>query len=138
MDTLKPKHIATPRSLLIEQTALQMAAVYYEAGRNTGLKSKHKTPQAFAKANVEKFIPVAVSTLMDMLGSSATSPDMKEEIYQAILERTNDQELSNVGIKSFENNTPFLPELPKIYEKPDLERALEKGMKDFTKGLRGN
>lgn len=138
MDTLKPKHIATPRSLLIEKTALEMAAVYYEAGRNTGMTSKHKDARSFAKANVEKFIPIAVSTLLDMLGMPHIPQHQKDEIYEAIMERTNDQELSNIGVKQFENNTPFLPDLPKIYEKPELEKALEIGIKNFTKGLRGN
>lgn len=138
MDTLKPKQLVTPQSLLIEKTALEFAAVYYEAGRNTGLKSKHKDARAFAKANVEKFIPLAVSTLLDMLGSPSVPQAQKDMIYDAVMERTNDPELSNNTIKAFENNVPFLPDASKVFDKPTLEAALNKGVKEFTKGLKGN
>lgn len=130
--------IATPQSLLIEQTALKFAQVYYEAGRSTGLTSKHKDARSFARANVEKFIPLATSTLLDMLGKSSTPLEQKDMIYNAIMERTNDTDLSDIGIKQFENNVPFLPDAAKIFEKPELEAALNRGIKDFTKGLKGN
>ena len=42
-----------PHSILIEQTALELAATYYEVGRSQGLTSKFKDARAFAKANIK-------------------------------------------------------------------------------------
>lgn len=100
-------HVVEPHHLLIEKTALELAAVFYEAGRSSGLHSKHKDARKFAKANVEKFIPKAVELLTDMLGNPSLPQDQKNMIYDAIMERTNDEALSNNGIKAFENNTEF-------------------------------
>lgn len=99
--------VVAPHSLLIEKTALELAATYYEVGRGQGLTSKFKNPKAFAKANVEKYIPMAVKLLMDMIASPATPPDQKDMIYDALLERANDPDLSDIGIPAFINNTPF-------------------------------
>jgi hypothetical protein len=99
------RKLIKPESILIEQTALQLAAVYYEAGRSSGLTSKHKDARAFARANVTKFIPKAVELLMDILAKESTPKEMKDAIYDAFMERSNDEELSNIGIKAFEN--PF-------------------------------
>jgi hypothetical protein len=96
-----------PESILIEKTALEMAAVYYEAGRATGFTSKYKDPRSFAHANVEKFIPMAVELLMEMLTKDSTPKEQKDAIYDAFMERTNDQELSNIGIDAFKNDNPF-------------------------------
>ena len=54
------KNLITPQSLLIEKTALELAAVFYEAGRSSGLTSVCKNAKQYAKRNVEKFIPKAV------------------------------------------------------------------------------
>ena len=99
--------VVAPHSLLIEKTALELAATYYEVGRGQGLTSKFKNPRAFAKANVEKYIPMAVKLLMDMLASEATPKDQKDMIYDALMERSNDPELSNIGIQAFVNNSDF-------------------------------
>ena len=104
MDTLRPK-IISPQSLLIEKTALELACCFYEAGRSSGLTSKHKGPRAFAKANVEKFIPKAVDLLMDIMANPATPKEQKDLIYDSFMERTNDVDLSNIGLKVMEN--PF-------------------------------
>lgn len=87
---LKPTN---PTNILIEQTALNLAATFYEAGRNTGMTSKHKTPQAFAKANLERFIPKAVDILLDILGKPDTPDVMKQAIHEALIERHNDPTL---------------------------------------------
>lgn len=99
--------VVSPHSILIEQTALDLATTYYEVGRGQGLTSKYKNHRAFAKANVEKYIPMAVKLLMDILANSATPQDQKDLIYDALMERTNDPELSDIGIPAFINNTPF-------------------------------
>lgn len=101
------KKLIKPESILIEQTALELAAVYYEAGRSSGLQSKHKNARLFAKANVSTFIPKAVDLLMDMLANSATPKPQRDAIMDAFLERANDEELSNIGIKAFENPFEF-------------------------------
>ena len=56
-----------PKYTVIEQTAIQLAACFYEAGRSSGLKSKHKNARAYAKANLERFIPKAIDILTTML-----------------------------------------------------------------------
>ena len=125
MDILKTNKIVTPQSLVIEKTALELAAILYEAGRSSGLTSKHKDAKAFAKANVQTFIPKAVELLMDMLGNPATPQDQKDLIYDAIMERTNDPELSNSGIPVFKNETPYLPDnKPVIYDKRTIDQAV--------------
>lgn len=102
------KKIITPRNTLIEKTAGELAAAWYEIGRSQGLTSKHKNARKYAKANLEKFIPKAVELLLQMLEphSNATE-EMKAEIYEALMERHNDPELCAV--------------LPNV----DVKRALE-------------
>lgn len=103
--------------MLIEQTAGRMAAEMYEVGRKQGMTSKHKTPRAYAKANLEKFIPIAMKFLIDMLGREDVAASQKEIIYQAILERTNDEQLNQMG------QAAGLPEFEKtILYKPDNEK----------------
>lgn len=113
------RKLVTPQSILIEQTALSLAAAYYEQGRSLGLTSRYKNPQQYAKRYVERFIPSAVSILMDMLGSDATKPEMKEMIYEAFMERVNDEDLSyqNTGLKAFDipvdyKSDKFIPPKP--------------------------
>ncbi len=124
MSRLSPKNLITPQSLLIEKTALELAACYYNVGRSSGLISKHKTDRAFAKANVTTFIPLAVSYLMDILAKESTSLEQRNLIYAAFMERTNDKDLSDIGIPVFENNTPYLADKPVIYDKRTIEEAL--------------
>ncbi|MEK6883499.1 MAG: hypothetical protein AABY22_27980 [Nanoarchaeota archaeon] len=91
------KKIITPRSVLIEKVASSLAASWFEVGKSQGLTSKHKTAKAYAAANLEKFIPKAVDTLLEMLKpTSNCTAEMREEIYCALLERHNDPELQSV------------------------------------------
>src|SRR6266567_3226128 len=136
MSRLSSKNLITPQSLLIEKTALELAACYYEAGRSSGLTSKHKNARAFAKANVEKFIPKSVELLMDILSKDSTPLEQRDLIYQAFLERTNDKELSNIGLKVFENDIPYLPEKPVIYDPKTIEEALRATNLYESKGKR--
>ena len=98
------RKLIQPESILIEKTALDLACVFYEAGRSSGLTSKHKDARAFARANVTTFIPKAVDLLMDIMGNPSTSKEMKDAIYDAMLERTNNVELTQLGIPEFENS----------------------------------
>ena len=89
-----PSKIIQPKHVLIEQVALSLAATWYDVGRSQGLTSKYKTQKAFAKANLERFIPNAVSILLEMLKSTSNAtPEMREEVYEALQERHNDPEL---------------------------------------------
>ena len=128
--------IIEPHSILIEETALKFAATYYEVGRSQGLTSKFKNARAFAKANVERFIPMAVQTLMDMLANPSTPETQKEMIYQAFTERANDPDLSNSGVGAFKNDTPYLPELPKLYDKVTLDNIFDAQMEKKRKEVK--
>src|SRR5882762_8941100 len=114
--------LITPQSILIEQTALKLACAAYEQGMSLGLTSKYKNAREYAKRYVEMFIPLAVNFLMDMLANPATPDDMKSLIYDALIERTNDEELSNIGIPIFKNDIPYLPDnKPAIYDKRTID-----------------
>lgn len=110
MDSLKQKLIK-PESTLIEKTALELAAAFYEIGRGQGLKSKYKNPKDYAKAYVKEFIPKAVDILMDMLAKDSTHVTQKDAIYDALMERVNDKDLSNT-IPIFDNPlaATFIPD----------------------------
>lgn len=90
------RHILGPRHTVIEKTASELAAVFYEAARSSGLKSQFKTPRAFARAKFITFIPKAVELLTSMLGRSDIHDLMKQEIFEALSERINDPEVSQV------------------------------------------
>lgn len=97
--------IVTPESLVIEKTALELAANFWEIGKSQGLTSKFKDARSYAKCHVKEFIPIAVSILMDMLGKDHIPNDQKDMIYAAFMERTNDTDLAHLGLPVFEN--PF-------------------------------
>lgn len=91
------KKIIQPRDVLIERVAVEMAATWFEAAQNTPgmntLRKKYRNdPKRYAQMNLEKFIPHAVKHLIELLGKPHISLEMKEEIYNALLERTNDPE----------------------------------------------
>ncbi|MDE2031379.1 MAG: hypothetical protein KGI58_03940 [Patescibacteria group bacterium] len=106
MDRLQPKLIK-PESTLIEKTALELAASFYEIGRGQGLKSKYKNARSYAKAYVKNFIPKAVDLLMDILAKDSTPQAQKDAIYDCLLERVNDKDLASTGIPVFENPAAF-------------------------------
>src|SRR6185312_6553118 len=86
-------NLTTPRHALIEKTAGEIAACFYEQGRSLVLKSKYKNARAYAKANIEKFVPKATEILIEMLGRNDISEVMKQEIYAAVMERAHDPDL---------------------------------------------
>lgn len=97
--------ISAPKSNLIEHVAGQLAATWYEIGRSQGMTSKWKTPRAYARANIEKFLPKAIEHLIDILGNPSFPDLAKQEILEALLERHNDptlktgNELPNIDMK---------------------------------------
>jgi len=89
---------------LLRLFAREFAAVFYEAGRSTGLTSKYKNARSYARANLEKFIPKAVDYCIDMLKPTSNITDeARMQIYEALQERHNDPELvsilSNIDVK---------------------------------------
>lgn len=102
--------MSKPGYTIIERTAAAFACTFFEAGMNTGMKSKFKNPRAYAKANVELFIPKAIEILVDMLARDDVSIHMKDEIHAAITERANDKgahAIANTSIRRpFEYHLP--------------------------------
>lgn len=88
------KKLITPANPLIYKVAAELGGVFYNAGRSSGLHSKHKTAESFAKANIEKFLPKAIQLLMEMLKPhSGRSEHEKSAIYEALLDPVNDPAL---------------------------------------------
>ena len=87
------KKLIRPSSEIIERTAAEMCALYYEVGRSQGLKTKYKTHKSFVHKYLENFIPMAVDSLVGMLGDPNVSEHLKKEIFEALEERKADPEL---------------------------------------------
>jgi len=96
--------IKDPSDVIIEKTAGEMAGVFYDAARSSGMTViqlqgqkinllKYKSPRDFARRHIEKFIPAAVHALTEILSRPNTLPDQKEIIYNALMERVNDPDL---------------------------------------------
>jgi len=123
--------IITPASMLIEQTAGEFAGVFFDAARSSGmhkiklrgqvinLDKYNNNPRKFAKAHLKKFIPDAVQHLIKLLGMPHMSPDQKEIIYQAIMERVNDPQLDALA-KSTQGALPEFEQT--VLYKPDNEK----------------
>lgn len=94
------------KNVLIEATAGSLAAETYESLRSAGFKSKYKNPRSYARANLEKYIPVAVKTLTEMLNRKDIHENLKAEIYEALLERANDPSLAIID--ELEKPTPSI------------------------------
>lgn len=93
------RKFTTPNSTLIEKTAGELAATWYEIGRGQGMTSKYKNPRAYARANLEQFIPKAIELLISMLGRPDIPDTMKDEIHAALTERANDPDLAILDAK---------------------------------------
>lgn len=96
--------IADPSTVIVEKTAGEMAGVFYDAARSSGLKViqlqgqkinllKYKSPRDFARRHIEKFIPAAVHALTEILSRPETPVEQKDIIYNALMERVNDKDL---------------------------------------------
>lgn len=91
------KHIlSAPKYTVIEKTAAELAGVFYDACRSSGMKSEYKSAKTFARAKFTTFIPKAVELLISMLGRSDIHDLMKQEIHGALMERHNDPELNAI------------------------------------------
>lgn len=101
--------IITPETTIIEKTSGEMAAVFFEAARSSGmekiklqgriinLKKYRNNPRWFARDCLEAFIPAAVHALTEILSRDTTPPDQKEIIYNALMERVNDPQLGDMA-----------------------------------------
>lgn len=94
--------LASPRTSLIEKTALEFAATFYEVGRSQGMTSRHKSARHYAAHNFIKFIPRAVEHLIDILNQPNATPAMKHEIWTALQERIHDKDV----VAAFDNKLP--------------------------------
>lgn len=121
------KKIVAPESEIIEQTALELACVFYEAGRSSGLTSKHKNARAYAKANLEVFLPKAIEYLVSMLGNPQFDPKAKELIYNALMERTNNEDMRTLFPSDTENDRHLNNfELPKDFMENNFPELFDK------------
>lgn len=101
--------IITPTSMIIEKTAAEFAGVFFDAARSSGMKKIKlrgeiidllrfkNNPKLFARKYLEKFIPDAVKALIDIMSRPNTPEEQKRIIYDAITERTNDEQLNAMG-----------------------------------------
>lgn len=116
-----------PSDVIVEKTAGEFAGVFYDAARSSGMTVitlqgqkinllKYKSPRAFARSHLEKFIPAAVHALTDIMSRENTPPDQKEIIYQALMERVNDPDINMMA------KTANLPEFEQtVLYKTDTE-----------------
>lgn len=117
------KKIVTPINMMIYKTAIEYAAVYYEAGRSTGLTSKFKSPEAFAKANIEKFIPLVIKNYIEMLKpTSNCTEEMRAGVYEALMDPVNDPALMDSSKNGLPDiNAKMLADVISAYDKNQLK-----------------
>lgn len=114
---MKKNNLLLPaRHTVIEQTAAQLAAVFYEAGRSSGLTSDYKDARSFARAKFIIFIPRAIEILLSMLNRSDIHDLQKQEIFLALQERMNDPDVNQV-LPNY-NAMEIMKFLPKSEPKP--------------------
>jgi hypothetical protein len=120
-----------PIDPLIFQTAADMAAVWFETALSSGLpRGKYvgrgdKPIKMFVADHLEKFIPIAISILIDMLKpTSNCNHEMRENIYAAITNPVNDPDMMLIGKK------------PNI--KNETEQMLLRAIKNFDKNKINN
>ncbi len=72
---------------IIEETAIELAAAFYENCRMMGMDCKpYRNQRHYVRNNFEKFIPKAVDLLTSMLDGGYPE-EQKKEIYEALLSR---------------------------------------------------
>lgn len=120
-----------PSDVIVEKTAGEFAGVFYESARSSGMTViqlqgqkinllKYKSPREFARRHLEKFIPAAVHSLIEIMSRPNCPEDQKLIIYNALMERVNDQDLDMMAktagnMPTFEQSVLYKPdtELPK-------------------------
>lgn len=128
---LPSKEIVTPSTGFIEKIAIELAGVWYDAARSSGLADdKYKNARRFAKHEFERFIPHAIKHCMEMLNNPSFDANAKMIIYDELMKRANDPEARAIfpsdtkadehlnfklPEKFIENNFPHLLEKPKVH-----------------------
>lgn len=116
---MKKFKLIEPHTVLIEQTAGQYAAIFWEACRSSGMKAgKYKTARSYARANLEQFIPLVVKNLIDIMSRPETTESMRQTIYLAIMERTNDEHVNAIGTQASLADFTNIPLYKDDNEKP--------------------
>lgn len=108
---LTKNKVAKPLDPLIYATARDFAATWFEAALSSGLKDirYNKDPRAFAVRNLEKFIPLAIKILLDMLKPTSNCNElMRRRIYEAITNPINDPDLMEDAKKPLDSNAQML------------------------------
>ena len=78
---------------------------------------RYKSARDFARRHIEKFIPAAVHSLIEIMSRENTPEPQKRLIYNAIMERVNDKDLDMMG------KTAKLPEFQNtVLYKTDQEK----------------
>lgn len=88
--------LSAPKYTILEKVAGELAAVFYEAGRSSGLTSDYKDARSFARAKFITFLPKAIELCISMLNRSDIHDLMKQEIFGALQERMNDPDVNQV------------------------------------------
>lgn len=134
-----------PSDVIIEKTAGNFAALWYDAARSSGMTivklqgdtidlRKYKTPRNFARRHIEKFIPAAVHALTDIMSRENTPPEQKEIIYQALMERVNDPDIDMLAktagdMPTFEQSVLYKPDnekpKPVIVNSPKIDFSFD-------------
>lgn len=114
--------IVKPLNPLIFKVAGSMAAEWYEIGRSQGLKSKWPNARAYAKNNLEKFVPKAISILLDMLSNPSYNDVMKMEIYEALTDPINDKDLMSGQEQLDRINAKKLDDIVKEHERYNKDK----------------
>jgi hypothetical protein len=135
------RKIKDPSDVIVEKTAGEFAGLWYDAARSSGMTVvklqgniinllKYKSPREFARRHLEKFIPAAVHSLIEIMSRPNCPEDQKLIIYNAIMERVNDQDLDMMAktagdMPTFEQSVLYKPdtELPKpvIVNTPSID-----------------
>jgi len=134
MNTMNKK-IVNLSSILFETVAGQLAATFYEVGRGQGMTSVHKNARAYARANIEKFLPKAIEYCIDMLARPDISQEMKEIIFDALQERVNDPtNVTSTDIKGLPamDIKKLLANLPQALPNQQLKKVREKPINVLT------
>lgn len=139
--------IVDPSTVIVEKTAGEMAGVFYDAARSSGMKLiklqgkvinllRYKSPRDFARRHIEAFIPAAVHALIEIMSKDTTPPEQRDLIYRAIMERVNDANLDfmgkTAGLPEFQNTVLYKPDnenpKPVIVNTPaiDFDRLTKK------------
>lgn len=96
--------ITKPINPLIFKTAASLAITWFDAARSSGLPAGKyvgrgdKGAKLFVQDHIEKFIPLSISYLIEMLKpTSNCNAHMREEIYTALMDPLNDPEMMAIG-----------------------------------------